>query len=105
MNRTVLYTESSSVENAMITMIDKSGTVYSHLIKNHISIGRASAGSSCELQLASPIVSKKHGEIFIADGKFYYRDLESTNGTYINNKHYGVKSGEMICQLLFMKCR
>ncbi len=99
MNRTVLYTESSSVENAIITVVDKAGNVYSQPVKNYISIGRTSVGSDCELQLASPIVSKKHGEIFIADGRFYYRDLESTNGTYINNRHYGVASGETLCQL------
>ncbi len=99
MNKTVLYSENNQTRRAVITVIDKSGSAWSQPVENRVSIGRASGGSTCELQIASAIVSRNHGEIFIADGKFYYRDLNSTNGTYINNTWYGAESGRTTCEL------
>lgn len=99
MNKTVLYTENNNVEAATITVIDHNNSPYSVQIKEHIYIGRTVSGSNCELQIDSPIVSRNHGEIFIANGKFYYRDLDSTNGTYINNTLYGAETGKTVCEL------
>ena len=99
MNKTVLYTENNNVEAATITVIDHNNSPYSVQIKEHIYIGRTVSGSNCELQIDSPIVSRNHGEIFIANGKFYYRDLDSTNGTYINNTLYGAETGKTDCEL------
>ncbi len=100
MDKTVLFTESSANNVAYITLFDVSGMVSSSkVIKEHITIGRASQSSTCDIQIDSPIVSRNHGEIFIADGAYYYRDLDSTNGTYINNKLYGNKANEAVCKL------
>lgn len=99
MNKTVLYTENNNVEAAIITVFNHNNSPYSVQIKEHIYIGRTVTGSNCELQINSPIVSRNHGEIFIANGKFYYRDLDSSNGTYINNTLYGAETGKTVCEL------
>lgn len=44
-------------------------------------IGRDAA---CQLRPASPFVSRKHAELTIADGVVTLRDLDSSNGTYVN---------------------
>ena len=49
--------------------------------KTHILIG---TNENCDIVLKDPTVSRKHCEIFIRDGDYVIRDLDSTNGTYIN---------------------
>jgi pSer/pThr/pTyr-binding forkhead associated (FHA) protein len=46
-------------------------------------IGRA---EDCDLQLASPLVSRHHCELTMHEGRLYVRDLESRNGTGLNNQ-------------------
>jgi len=99
MNKTVLYTENNNVGVATITVVNRKNKTYSIQVKEHMCIGRTVSGSTCELQIDSPIVSRKHGEIFVANGKFYYRDLDSTNGTYINNSLYSTETGKNVCEL------
>lgn len=64
-----------------------------------VSVGRKTPESKCELQISSPVVSRLQGEIFMLDDKFYYRDLDSTNGTYINNILYGKMTPKSICEI------
>lgn len=52
-------------------------------------IGRA---EDCDLTLASPLVSRHHCVLTIQNGGVYIRDLESSNGTGLNNR---VLSGTM----------
>lgn len=40
--------------------------------------------SQCNLVIASRAVSRRHGEIFFENAKYYFADNNSTNGTYIN---------------------
>ncbi len=47
------------------------------------SVGRR---PSCDLTLGSKMVSQHHAEIVGREGALYLRDLESTNGTFINGK-------------------
>ena len=42
-----------------------------------------------DLALNSQVVSRRHGEITWRGDGYYYRDLDSSNGTYINEKYYG----------------
>lgn len=59
-----------------------------HVIRFPYRIGRMEANS---LVIDDPTVSRFHAEIY-RDGKFYYvRDLESTNGTFVNGKPVRVK--------------
>jgi pSer/pThr/pTyr-binding forkhead associated (FHA) protein len=40
----------------------------------------------CHLRPASPAISKKHCLLFVRDNKAFIRDLESTNGTFVNDE-------------------
>jgi pSer/pThr/pTyr-binding forkhead associated (FHA) protein len=40
----------------------------------------------CNLRPASPVISKRHCALITKGGKVVLRDLESTNGTFINDK-------------------
>lgn len=84
---------------AVLTVLEKNGMSVNVPVGERIRIGRKRAESSCELQLDSSIVSRLHGEIYREGTHYYYRDLESTNGVYINGERYGVKTGNMICEL------
>lgn len=57
--------------------------------KDSILIGRAGCGLEGIYEINSPLVSRKHGRIYGAMGRFFYEDLGGTNGTYINNLHLG----------------
>ncbi len=46
-----------------------------------ITLGRIQENQVC---LKSPLVSKKHAEIFLQGTDFWLRDLRSNNGTYLN---------------------
>jgi anti-anti-sigma factor len=46
-------------------------------------IGRDAA---CQLRPANTLVSNQHGAISTRDGRFFIRDLESTNGTFVNDE-------------------
>ena len=45
-------------------------------------IGRSSEA----LPLADPTISRRHAELTPDEGKWYLRDLESANGTYLNGR-------------------
>ena len=40
----------------------------------------------CHLRPSSQVISKKHCTLFVRDGKAYVRDLDSTNGTFVNDQ-------------------
>ena len=84
---------------AVLTLLDKNGNFRQVQVTDRICIGRKRAESRCELQLDSPIVSRIHGEIFRDGSRYYYHDLNSTNGVTINGKHYGGPTGEKLCEL------
>ena len=44
-------------------------------------IGRA---GDCDLKLTDGLISRHHSEIHISSDLLWIRDLESTNGTYVN---------------------
>ncbi|MBE9232512.1 FHA domain-containing protein [Cuspidothrix issatschenkoi LEGE 03284] len=50
--------------------------------KGECIIGRS---PDCDLSLESPDVSRVHGKFFVQDGKYYYCDTGSRNGSIINN--------------------
>ena len=39
-----------------------------------------------DIVLPDPYVSRKHARIFFSEGKWYIEDLNSTNGTIVNNE-------------------
>lgn len=44
-------------------------------------IGR---GSDCAIRLGDARVSRKHTQVELTDGTYHLQDLESTNGTFVN---------------------
>jgi pSer/pThr/pTyr-binding forkhead associated (FHA) protein len=53
------------------------------LVGEKVVIGRA---ASCDLQIPLLAVSRRHCEIWIAEGQVKVRDLASSNGTFVNNE-------------------
>ena len=47
-----------------------------------VTIGRV--GSGCDIEIPSGVVSARHGEIVVSQGSVTYRDLGSTNGTWLD---------------------
>lgn len=86
MEKTVVYYE-DKVNNAKLIIWSNQGIVGVHNIKEGCVLGRKCADSTAEVQIDSALVSRKHGEIFFSKGEYYYRDLDSLNGTYINGCH------------------
>lgn len=52
-------------------------------IKTSCVIGRS---SECDITLAASHLSRRHAKMIIKDGQLYIKDLESSNGTYLNGK-------------------
>ncbi len=61
-------------------------------IEKNIYIGRGESNAICIKD--DPLVSRKHALIEYVKGKYYISDLDSTNGTYVNN--HPVKKDEKI---------
>ena len=40
----------------------------------------------CDFQIPLEVISRKHAQLSIKDGKLHVRDLGSSNGTFVNNK-------------------
>ena len=51
--------------------------------KVEITIGR---NPNCDIHIDNLGVSKRHAKIYKQDGAYVVKDLNSTNGTYVNNK-------------------
>lgn len=54
-----------------------------YVLNEKITIGR---GTQNDIILRDPYVSKKHAKIVEDEGKYFLEDLDSANGTYLNNQ-------------------
>ena len=54
-----------------------------HTFSNSFKIGR---GSTCEVQIQSPVVSAHHVEILFENDQWWLHDLHSTNGTFFDGE-------------------
>lgn len=84
MAETVLY-NNESLNSAQLILFNENGLISVNNVGLLTVIGRNIEGSRSDIKIDSPIVSRNHGEIACINGTYYYRDLNSTNGTYINN--------------------
>lgn len=54
-----------------------------HLDKSEIVLGR---GADCDLVVDRDSVSRRHARVYRANGRWRVKDLESTNGSYVNDR-------------------
>lgn len=66
-------------------------------------IGRSAKGMELFLRLDNPkVISRIHCQIFYKEGKWYIRDMDSTNNTFLNgnklkpSQEYELKEGDVI---------
>lgn len=85
MDKTVLYTAIPSQE-AHLHVFNGFGFIASYPLKYLTTIGRNSSQGTSDIAVDSPIISRRHGEFVLSDGEYFYKDLDSTNGTYVNGR-------------------
>jgi len=73
-----------------------------NISKDNILLGRA---PEADIFIPNLAVSRKHGRIFKKNNKWYYEDLCSTNGTYINTSRISLCQLSTGLELLIGKCR
>jgi len=88
MNRTVMY-DHVPKETAKLYIISPTGKIEEHLLTKPSTIGRNYEESTADIKLDCAIASRRHGEIAVLDGEYFYRDTGSLNGTFINGNPYG----------------
>lgn len=76
-------------KQAHICVIDNLRHITAYPVRNDITIGRAMEASDVECQISGRFLSRKHGRIYELNNQYYYEDLHSSNGTYINDVFYG----------------
>lgn len=107
MAKTVFFDEKAS-ESAVLILFNRQGIIATNVLDTLTTIGRATDQSNCDIKICSPIVSRSHGEITVINGEYHYRDINSTNGTYVNNVLIGqnstvnkqaviLKDGDVLC--------
>lgn len=60
--------------------------------EGHFVIG--SKEGSCDYHLDRVGISRRHAEFYMEDGKTYVKDLDSTNGTFVNGKRVSIVAVE-----------
>jgi pSer/pThr/pTyr-binding forkhead associated (FHA) protein len=66
-----------------ITIEKGDAKTYEHCFSDSFRIGR---DADCQVLLNDNNVSRFHAEVFFKEGRWWVRDLDSTNGTYIGGK-------------------
>ena len=97
---TMQYLEIRSSAN-LIVLEKETIANYPLEIKKKWEIGRYVPGNTKDIELKSMIVSRNHGTITNVDGKWYFTDNGSKNGTYYNGtkasgKAVQLKSGDIL---------
>lgn len=92
MSKTESWTDIVTNELAIVLYLPSKNQIQDIALKNENTLGRFSSSSDADIQIDSPVVSRKHGKIYLQDDYFFYEDLSSTNGTYINGVLYGRES-------------
>jgi len=56
------------------------------IIAQSVVIGRGGKNTVCDIELPERQISRQHAEIYAEQGIYYIRDLNSKNGTYVNDR-------------------
>ncbi len=79
---------------SVVLFLRSTGQVSEYKLKYENTIGRVSSAGSVDISIDSPLVSRNHGRIYKQEDFYFYEDLSSTNGTYINGILHGRESKE-----------
>ena len=79
----MLWNEQARVFNLSLTDVNSPGRTFQVPIRGEVIIGRNSQQANLVVDYDKS-VSGKHCEILERQGKFYIKDLKSSNGTYLN---------------------
>ncbi len=84
--------------NASLMLLKKNGAYKAFPLPNDVTvIGRR---HDCDLRVPLPTVSRRHCQLSLNDGEVELRDLDSTGGTFVNEKRVdgemSVKAGDYI---------
>ena len=92
MNKTVLYT-APPPRPGKLFILNPGGNVTEASLGSYAVIGRKTAEeSSLQIPLDSVLVSREHGEFAYVKGEYFYRDLDSDNGTWVCDELLGTRS-------------
>lgn len=88
---------------------DKKSQIYKYYLKSlrseippiifHREVLTLGRSDTCDVKIDNPYLSQVHASIFFSSGDFYISDLNSTNGTYVNDERVKViklKIGDVI---------
>ncbi len=81
---------------AQLIIYDRDGRIKTVAMNQpRVTIGREKPGSTCDVQLASDVVSSNHGIFSFYNGEYYYVDGVNLNGTYVNGQLMPKEQGKM----------
>lgn len=92
MSKTESWADIVTDQLAVVLFVPSKRQIKEFALKEDNLIGRTSSGGNPDIPIDSPVVSRKHGHIYLQDDYYFYEDLSSTNGTYINGTLYGRES-------------
>ena len=75
---------------SLIILVGNNIRSYTLDSKNEFTIGRKTVLSNPHINLESPYISKEHGKLFFNNGKWFYQDMNSSNGTIYNGKKISI---------------
>ncbi|MDR1953830.1 MAG: ATP-binding cassette domain-containing protein [Clostridiales Family XIII bacterium] len=88
---------------AVLLITDAVGHTYEYPLSGHSTLGRNTLGNNIDIGFNGGGVSRTHGDVFPHGDGYYYRDLGSRNGSYVNGARrlnpmepYGLTHGDMI---------
>lgn len=99
-----IYYREPAAKPAVLFVMERGENVKAYSFRSNMSFGRNTVSRAYDIGVASRIVSGdkgRHGEFSVIDGKFYYTDNNSYNGSFVNDKYINdatveIKNGDTI---------
>lgn len=104
MSKTETWTDIVTEQLAIVLFVPSKWQIKEFALKEDNLIGRTSSVGNPDIPIDSPVVSRKHGRIYLQDDYYFYEDLSSTNGTYINGILYGREAKTEKYKNLLLQC-
>ena len=82
--QTMRWDASQGLKGVVLSGFFPTGHARDWAIEGTLGIGRM--GSGMHIEIPSGVVSARHGQIGVVEGRVFYRDLGSTNGTLLEGE-------------------